>query len=106
VSGDCKPFSLFTSYKPRIRKELESYPEIAFSVEEIGDGVLVTFQITEGVTRLLEYIRANPGLRIPDLSKKLHTPAKTIERWIKALRKEQKIIFKGAPKTGGYFAAE
>ena len=27
----------------RIRKELESYPEVSFDVEETGGGILVTF---------------------------------------------------------------
>lgn len=33
----------------RIRKELEAYPEIVFTAEEIGDGVLVTFRLGEGI---------------------------------------------------------
>jgi ATP-dependent DNA helicase RecG len=44
-----------------------------------------------------------PGVRIPELSQKLHVPVKTLERWIKQLRDERKVIFKGAPKTGGYY---
>jgi len=28
---------------------------------------------------------------------------RTIERWIKQLKNENKIEFKGAPKTGGYW---
>ena len=103
----------------RIRKELESYPEMDFQVEEIGDGFMVMFRmkskigegvsegisegVSEGVTSLLECIRKNPGLRIPQLSEKLNVPAKSIERWIGHLREEGKIVFRGAPKTGGYF---
>jgi ATP-dependent DNA helicase RecG len=44
-------------------------------------------------------------MRIPELSKKLHMPAKSLERRIKQLREEGRIVFKGAPKTGGYFIA-
>ena len=91
----------------RIRKELEAYPEISFDVEETGGGILVTFSthmsINEGVNNLLGCIRNKPGLRIPELSEQLNVPAKTIERWIKKLRDQNKIIFKGAPKIGGYF---
>lgn len=106
----------------RIRKELESYPEVDFHVEEIGDGFLATFRViakisegvnegvtegvSEGVKGLLACIRENPGLRIPELSEKLHVPAKSIERWIKNLRDEDRIVFRGAPKTGGYFVKE
>ena len=94
----------------RIRKELEIYPEASFDVEEVGDGFLVTFRLIEGVSEgvkgLLDCIRKNPGLRIPELSEKLHVPAKSIERWIKNLRDEKLIVFRGAPKTGGYFVKE
>ena len=97
----------------RIRKELKAYPEVSFDVEEIGGGVLVTFSalasisegVSEGVSSLLVCIRSKPGLRIPELSEQLHVPVKTIERWIKKLRDENRIVFKGAPKTGGYFMA-
>ncbi|MBA7585308.1 hypothetical protein ES708_27283 [subsurface metagenome] len=74
-------------------------------MEEIG--VLVTFSalasISEGVISLLGCIRNKSILRIPELSEQLNVPSKTIERWIKKLRDESKITFKGAPKTGGYF---
>jgi len=33
----------------------------------------------------------------------LHTPSKTIERWLKKLKDEGKIEFKGSSKTGGYY---
>jgi len=61
--------------------------------------------VSEGVGSLLGCIRNKPGLRIPELSEQLNVPAKTIERWIKKLRDENRIVFKGAPKTGGYFVA-
>jgi len=105
----------------RIRKELQAYPDVSFDVEETGGGVLVTFStlasisegvsegvsegISEGISSLIDCIKNNPGLRIPELSEQLHVPAKTIERWIKKLRDENRIVFKGAPKTGGYFMA-
>ncbi len=95
----------------RIRKELESYPEVDFHVEEVTDGFLAVFRlrrrvgegVSEGVNALLACIRENPGLRIPELSAKLQAPAKSIERWIRHLREEGRIVFRGAAKTGGYF---
>lgn len=50
-------------------------------------------------------IKQNPGLRLPELSKLSGTSLKTLERWIKQLRDEGKIVYKGAPKTGGYHIA-
>jgi len=60
--------------------------------------------VNEGVTRLLNYMRLHPGLRTPAISRGLGTPVKTIERWLKNLKKEGAIQFRGSPKTGGYHA--
>lgn len=94
----------------RIRKELEAYPELTFSVEEMGGGVLVTFKqnegVNEGVNGLYNVIKSKPGLRTPELARQLETPPKTIERWLKELKKNHQIIFRGADKTGGYFVIE
>ncbi|GJQ48175.1 MAG: ATP-dependent DNA helicase [Candidatus Kuenenia stuttgartiensis] len=106
----------------RIRKELEAYPDCEFVAEIVGGGFLATFSnrsainegvsggvsegVSEGVDSLLVCIRENPGLRLPVISKHLHVPAKTIERWLKQLRNEKKITFKGSPKTGGYFVVK
>jgi ATP-dependent DNA helicase RecG len=97
----------------RIRKELKAYPEVTLRVEEIGDGVLVTFVrsegvnegLNEGVNLLYDTIQKRPGVRIPELSAHLNVPAKTLERWIKQLRKEKRITFKGSAKTGGYYTS-
>ena len=88
----------------RIRKELETYPERIFSVEEMGGGVLVTFKQNEGVNELYNCILQRPGLRLPEITEHLQVPAKILERWIKQLRDENKVVFKGSAKTGGYYA--
>jgi predicted HTH transcriptional regulator len=89
-----------------IRKELETYPELTFRVEKVG-GVLVTFEqaegVSEGVSELLNCISKQPGLRLPEISEHLQVPVNTLERRIKQLRDENKVIFKGAAKTGGYY---
>jgi ATP-dependent DNA helicase RecG len=59
---------------------------------------------SEGVNLLFELIRLNSGQRIPFFTSKLNVPPKTIERWIKKLRDEHKIIYTGSSKTGGYYA--
>jgi ATP-dependent DNA helicase RecG len=95
----------------RIRKELETYPEIFFFIEEIGGGVLVTFRmregvnegVSEGVNRLYQCIKEKPGVRLPEPSAEIQVPVKTLERWIKQLREEKRVVFKGAAKTGGYY---
>ena len=60
--------------------------------------------VNEGVSRLLDYVRAHPGLRVPVISHGLSVPAKTIERWVKSLKQQGVIRFEGSPKKGGYHA--
>jgi len=78
----------------------------ALKIEETGGGILVTFFSGEGVSErvnvLLECVRNNPGLRIPDYSNMLNVSPKTLGRWIKKLREKKKVRFKGSPRTGGY----
>jgi predicted HTH transcriptional regulator len=59
--------------------------------------------ISEGIKSLLVYIEENPGKRITSIAAGIGKPAKTIERWIKELRKDGKIEFRGSKKTGGYY---
>ena len=59
--------------------------------------------VNEGVKSLLSAIRQQPGERAPFYAKKLGSPVKSVERWIKQLRDGQQIIYQGAPKTGGYY---
>jgi ATP-dependent DNA helicase RecG len=89
------------------------------SYSESGDGFLVTLAykqqkiasipashegVNEGVTKLLEYISKAPGKRIPQQSRDLRVPGKTIERWIALLKRENLIEYRGSSRTGGYFA--
>jgi ATP-dependent DNA helicase RecG len=43
-----------------------------------------------------------PNNRSTLFAKELNTSVKNIERWLKQLKNENKIEFKGSPKTGGY----
>jgi ATP-dependent DNA helicase RecG len=60
--------------------------------------------VNEGVNALLALIAHHPGLRAPLLAKKMQTSVKNIERWLKNLKENGDIEFRGASKTGGYFA--
>ena len=69
------------------------------------DGVVsggVNGVVSGGVRELLEFIQTNPGLRANELSEHIDTPLRTVQRWLKQLKDENKIEFQGAPKTGGY----
>jgi len=58
--------------------------------------------VNGGVNDILEFIKNNPNLRAKQISDAITVPLRTCERYIKQLKKEDKIEFKGAPKTGGY----
>lgn len=110
----------------RIRKEILSYPTMILNYKEVGSGFLVeihykkqkistkpTDHVTEnvgvsvgvndGVNSLLKLVEDYPGIKSAELREKLNVSQRTVERWLKYLRDEQKIVFKGAFKTGGYW---
>jgi len=60
---------------------------------------------SEGIKNLFEFINKNPGKRVVEIAAALNIPSKTIERWIKKLREQGKIVFTGSRKTGGYFVS-
>jgi ATP-dependent DNA helicase RecG len=66
----------------------------------VNDGV------NGGVNKLLEYIINNPGKRVVHFESALKVPRRTIERWLKQLKVENKTEFKGSPKKGGYWKIE
>lgn len=99
----------------RVREEIASYPTMKLEYEEMGNGYLVTISyekqkvssivnggVNGGVNELLEFIKNNPNLRANEISEQAKRPLRTIQRWLKQLKDEEKIVFKGSPKTGGY----
>ncbi|NOY81147.1 MAG: hypothetical protein GXP31_09095 [Kiritimatiellaeota bacterium] len=73
---------------------------------EVREGVTggVTAGVTAGVKRLRLFIASNPGKRIPELSQALNVPPKTLERWLRDLRKQGLVEFRGASRSGGYWS--
>jgi hypothetical protein len=87
------------------------WPKIEFTDDR--DGCLFTSivhrnplieGVIEGVTALQNLITKQPGLRAPALAQALNTSPKNIERWLKQLKTQGQIEFRGAAKTGGYHA--
>ena len=63
----------------------------------VNDGV------NDGVNELLGYIISNPGQKTSEMSKIFDFSQRTLERHLKHLKDTEKIEFRGAPKTGGYY---
>ncbi len=109
----------------RIRQALQDYPDIEFEIKEHAGGVMATFAqkqpeliqaqpsggvnggVSGGVSgetlSLLQLIHSHPGLKAAELAIQMNKPKRTIERWLQQLKDSNKIEFRGAPKTGGYF---
>ena len=96
----------------KIQKELKLYPEIKLEIDDDSTFTQVKFikkdysikngGVNGGVNRVYEFIKNNPNLRLPQISQNLNIPKKTLEKQIKKLKDENKIEFRGSPKTGGY----
>ena len=110
----------------RIRKALQDYPEVQFDIAEKFGGVMATFSLkgeptqdalvegvnggvsggvsggVNGLEALLLIIAESPGLNTAALVARSDKPQRTIERWLKQLKDQGHIEFRGAPKTGGY----
>ena len=54
--------------------------------------------------KLLQLVKDHPGSRVADLMKPLKKSRPTVERYLRQLREQGLIEFRGAPKNGGYFA--
>ena len=61
--------------------------------------------VNVGVNELYKFIEQNQPVNIQLIVENFKKVTKrTIERWLKNLREEKKIEFRGPPKTGGYYS--
>jgi ATP-dependent DNA helicase RecG len=60
--------------------------------------------VSGGVNALLAFLADNPGKKTGEIRHALdNIPQRTLERWLKLLKAQGRIEFRGAPRTGGYF---
>ena len=57
-----------------------------------------------GVDNILKFIVKSPNLKANNINDSMNTPLRTIQRALKQLNDEDKIEFRGSPKSGGYYA--
>lgn len=60
--------------------------------------------LSAGQKKVLDCIKAHPGLKVPGIEAETGIPAKSIERHISALIARNLIEHRGSKKTGGYHA--
>ena len=107
---ECGLIEKYGSGIDRIKRLCKEHRLLEPKFEEIQKGFRVTVYketthegVNEGVKFLYDLIEKNPNKKTPFFAKELNSSVENIERWIKKLKDEGKIEFKGAPKTGGYF---
>ncbi len=111
-----KELDLIEKYGSGVRRVIDAFvayglPEPEFAVTQGGMAVTVFkapgqttgVGVNVGVNGLLAYIQANPGKRTDVMAVTFTVTRRTIERWLKQLKDQQQIEFRGAPKSGGYY---
>lgn len=96
IKDECKVHGL---KEPIFEEFIHGFRVILFK-EKIDNGA--NGGITGGINELYDFIKQNEGLSAVLLSEKLNIPLRTIQRWIKQLKDEEKIVYIGSKKTGGY----
>ncbi len=71
--------------------------------EGVDEGVGGLMSLEDSSRECALVIQQNPGLRVPQLAELMGRSRATVERHLKALRERGLVVFRGAPKTGGYF---
>ena len=99
IVDDCKKMGL---PEPEYKYTFHSV-QVVFSKKN-SSIVIENEGINEGINSLYKYIQKFPNKRVIQIEKDLDIPSKTLERWIKELKQNDKIEYKGSKKTGGYFA--
>ena len=112
---ECGCIEKYGSGIGRIKKFCKVHNIIEPKFEEMQKGFQVTLYkekiseinsnegINEGINSLYLCIKNYPALRVSQIEEKLNIPGKTLERWIKKLRDDHKIEYRGSKKTGGYY---
>lgn len=63
---------------------------------------VVSGAVSGAVNDILQYIRQHPGSRSNAIATALNIPLRSVQRYLKQLKKEH-VEFRGAPRNGGYY---
>jgi ATP-dependent DNA helicase RecG len=81
---------------------------VKLNIEGVNEGVKLNIEgVNEGVneelTLLYNQIAKNPGKKANELNEQVNKSLSTVERYLRILKEQGFIEFRGVPKTGGYF---
>ena len=120
IASIFKELELIEKYGSGVQRVIETFiayglPEPVYEAIQGGMAVTVFNDIVKseckgvnggvngGVNDLLSYVQSHPGQRASEIAAALNLSLRTIERQLKQLKDSNKIEFRGAPKTGGYY---
>ena len=92
-----KSFKKYGLKEPLFEEKNRGFKVIAYK-EKLSVGANV------GANDILEFIKQNQPVKATIIAEHFNVTQRTIERWIKQLKDEEQIEFRGASKSGGYFA--
>lgn len=85
----------------------DNYTRMSFPAEQVTEQDSIdeglNGGVNGGVNGVIKLITEQPGITTNKIKGILNLSQRTTERWLKQLREEGKIEFRGAPKTGGYY---
>lgn len=64
---------------------------------------IVNNTINENEQIVINLLKTKPGLNASEIAKSISKSWRTTMRYLKSLNEKNRIEFRGAPKTGGYF---
>ena len=97
-------FAIHHAQEKKVEKQFDKFLDQFSSDFEALEPTNTAELLSAGQTKVLDFIKSNPGLRVPMISEGLNIPSKSIDRHVKALIAQRLIEHRGSKKTGGYFA--
>ena len=94
-----------------IPRAVAAWPKLEFIDDRLGNQFKVVIKrgvqppeiVNVGANHLFAYIQTNPGQRASEMATAYKLTQRTLERWLKQLKDQDLIEFRGATKTGGYY---
>ena len=98
--------NIFTVTFPNVAHSMSAIEGVTEgAIEGVIEGVTegVTDDVKEKIKKIVLLIRNTEGIRTTEIEQKTSIPFKSIERYLKLLKDNDIIEFRGASRTGGYY---
>jgi len=104
IKSECK---LHGVIEPIFEEFVHGFKVVLFKeklqIESVGINVGIDVGIDVGINELFQFIQTNQPIRVTQIKQSFNSvTTRTIERWIKQLKIEDKIEYIGSKRTGGY----